>query len=435
MSESASQDLIAVKIIMPLRGEGKSFNEIADTLNKKNIINSVGIPFNKQRVSDLYKAGELLEAINDGENSEIPEPSEVILNTELTEEEIKRLYECEIIIKTGMQTFIEVGKALTEIRDKKLFRKDFKTFDEYCKTKWKFDKTYASRLINSQPVIQNLLTMGNTLPESERQTRELLKLSPDEQKEVWQKVIEVSELLSKPITAALVKEQVESFKNPEPVIREVIKEIEVIKDPNPELQRELDNVIKINSELGDNLERKDTQVLKLGNENHELLKSRNALQNQIKDYQEKIDQMDQKLKSIQSSTDGNVDHLKTQQLKLQKELDEKKTKLSELEKFKEDHEHTEGLLINKLEFDKKGSEFFSDSENLKKVTEILYKSRDFFQKEVLYLAALELRPATIKVMQKEVTELLEIVGNWQFMIQSKFLIDNNYEKSLMKIER
>ena len=68
--------------------------------------------------------------------------------------ESKRLVELEGIIKTGHQAFIEVGEALTEIRDKKLYRLDYGTFEEYCQKKWGWTRQHCYRLIQAAPVLK-----------------------------------------------------------------------------------------------------------------------------------------------------------------------------------------------------------------------------------------------------------------------------------------
>src|SRR6476660_8234750 len=51
-----------------------------------------------------------------------------------TESEI--LNACEAIIQKGIQTFVEVGNALLEIRESRLYRGQYSTFEEYCRTRW-----------------------------------------------------------------------------------------------------------------------------------------------------------------------------------------------------------------------------------------------------------------------------------------------------------
>jgi len=108
-----------------------------------------------------------------------------ILNIDETNE----LERCEVVIKQGLQTFIEVGQALMTIREKRLYRIGFKTFEDYCVERWSMDKRHANRLIQASEAISNLGPMGPVLPQSERQTRPITSLEPEIQKEVWTEVV------------------------------------------------------------------------------------------------------------------------------------------------------------------------------------------------------------------------------------------------------
>jgi ParB family chromosome partitioning protein len=70
--------------------------------------------------------------------------------------------------------------------------------------------------MDSAKVISNLKssTIVEQLPSTESQARPLTKFEPEEQREIWQQVIERAE--EKPITAALVSEVVEEIKNNKP---------------------------------------------------------------------------------------------------------------------------------------------------------------------------------------------------------------------------
>lgn len=55
-----------------------------------------------------------------------------------------------------------------------LFRNEFNSFDEYCRSKWGITKTHANRLINSGKIQSNLAPIGanvEALIDSERKTR------------------------------------------------------------------------------------------------------------------------------------------------------------------------------------------------------------------------------------------------------------------------
>ena len=103
-----------------------------------------------------------------------------------------RLQELESIVEHGLQTFYKVGKALEEIREKKLYRESQKTFEAYCQDKWGIARRTADRFIAAAQVIENLTPMGVKIPANERQVRPLAGLSPELQLEIWQEALELS---------------------------------------------------------------------------------------------------------------------------------------------------------------------------------------------------------------------------------------------------
>jgi hypothetical protein len=95
-----------------------------------------------------------------------------------------RLAALEAVIERGMQAFMEVGTALLEIRGKRLYRaQGFKTFEDYCRARWKMSQPHAQRMIDASEVAQNLIPIGIT-PKNEAQARELAHLPPEQQREV-----------------------------------------------------------------------------------------------------------------------------------------------------------------------------------------------------------------------------------------------------------
>lgn len=115
-------------------------------------------------------------------------------DTQLTTFEQNELEQCEVVIEKGLRTFVDVGGALLKIRDKKLYRQDYPTFEEYCEDKWNFTDRRARMYIDASRAIGNLKsgTMVPLLPQNERQARPLTKLDPEEQQEAWQRVIETA---------------------------------------------------------------------------------------------------------------------------------------------------------------------------------------------------------------------------------------------------
>ncbi|MCX5804182.1 MAG: hypothetical protein NTU69_11745 [Proteobacteria bacterium] len=78
-----------------------------------------------------------------------------------------------------------------KIRDSRLYREQYGTFEEYCKEKWGMSKTHANRLISSTEVTDNLTPIG-VIPKTESQVRPLTKLEPAEQKEAWDKAVKTA---------------------------------------------------------------------------------------------------------------------------------------------------------------------------------------------------------------------------------------------------
>ncbi|MEG4323096.1 MULTISPECIES: hypothetical protein [unclassified Microcoleus] len=103
-----------------------------------------------------------------------------------------RLQELESIVEHGLQTFYEVGKALDEIREQKLYRETHKSFETYCRDKWGIARQTANRFIAAAQVIENLTPIGVKIPTKENQVRPLAGLSPELQLEIWQEALELS---------------------------------------------------------------------------------------------------------------------------------------------------------------------------------------------------------------------------------------------------
>jgi len=145
------------------------------------------------------------------------------METALTKTESNRLAMIEVMIERGFKSFVESGKALAVVRDEKLYRASHKTFNEYCKSRWGLERTYAHRLIESAEVVNRvvdkMLSIGNKIegdapapavqfPSTESQARELARAPEDEQVEVWGEVVQTT---AKP-TAKDVKAVVEKRK-------------------------------------------------------------------------------------------------------------------------------------------------------------------------------------------------------------------------------
>jgi hypothetical protein len=96
----------------------------------------------------------------------------------------RTLEELEAVIEAGLRTFLEVGRAVLEIRERRLYREQgFDTFEDYCRQRWHWSKTHINRQINAAEVAGNLAPIG-VKPRNEAQARELAPLPPEQQREV-----------------------------------------------------------------------------------------------------------------------------------------------------------------------------------------------------------------------------------------------------------
>ena len=126
-----------------------------------------------------------------------------------------RLTDCEKVIAAGMATFVDVGTALAEIRDTRLYLATHKTFEAYCRDRWGMDRTYAHRTIEAAEVTKRLLSMGNT-PTNERQVRPLTALPAEQQVTAWKVATAKAAAAERPVTAKDVALAVRQITNPTP---------------------------------------------------------------------------------------------------------------------------------------------------------------------------------------------------------------------------
>ena len=109
----------------------------------------------------------------------------------ITAAESKRLVELEEIIEKGVGTFLRVGEALSEIRDTRLYRLEYKTFEDYCREEWQMERRQVYRMMDAAEAAKNVSHGTQTAPENERQARPLTKLeTPEQQREAWTAAVE-----------------------------------------------------------------------------------------------------------------------------------------------------------------------------------------------------------------------------------------------------
>lgn len=114
-----------------------------------------------------------------------------LVNVE-TGEIVPTLASCEEVIAAGLDVFVEVSRALVTIRDERLYRGEYDTFELYCKVRWNWGRNYVNKLIIATEVVDALEALGTNVPKNEAQARELapLKDEPERMAEVWKATVE-----------------------------------------------------------------------------------------------------------------------------------------------------------------------------------------------------------------------------------------------------
>ena len=101
----------------------------------------------------------------------------------ITSKDSKRLVELEHNIITAQRASIYAGDALTEIRDARLYKAEFKTFEEYCDKRWGYSRAYVYRLIDAAAIAKDLSPVGD-IP-SERVARRLATVAKQQREGVF----------------------------------------------------------------------------------------------------------------------------------------------------------------------------------------------------------------------------------------------------------
>jgi hypothetical protein len=113
----------------------------------------------------------------------------VFATKDLTEEEERERFRLERQVE---RAFWQAGRALRELRDRKLYRSTHKTFEEYCKDRFSYNRSRSYQIIDAAGVVDNLEEcpqIVEVLPTAEGQVRPLTKLEAEEQVRCWQEAV------------------------------------------------------------------------------------------------------------------------------------------------------------------------------------------------------------------------------------------------------
>src|ERR1700730_15007383 len=113
----------------------------------------------------------------------------------LTDEQLKEYRRLKIAISFNLREGIllkaakeyEAAIMLLQVRDQRLYRHQYATFDQFVREVCEITKTYANDLIRWAELRDDLFAQGleEALPHSERVGRELLRYPQRDRKRIW----------------------------------------------------------------------------------------------------------------------------------------------------------------------------------------------------------------------------------------------------------
>lgn len=133
----------------------------------------------------------------------------------LNEIERAELAQLEATIEHGLQTFEDVGVALLAIRDQRLYRAEYGTFEDYCRERWGFSGRRGRLLMDAAQAVNEIKsgTIDPILPTHESQVRPLTRLAPEQQRDAWQRAVETAP--DGRVTAGHVQRVVDNMTRPQ----------------------------------------------------------------------------------------------------------------------------------------------------------------------------------------------------------------------------
>ncbi|MFI9788512.1 hypothetical protein ACIHEI_34110 [Kitasatospora sp. NPDC051984] len=153
----------------------------------------------------------------------LPEPSAPVATTPvLIETEKEMLARCEAAVDALSLSFWLAGKALQIVRDGRLYREKYESFEDYTLARWGMQRNYANKLIRTwriaeavfDPKSNALVPIGTTAAQREKHEQQLATIRRElNQATVWE-LVAVAEKHSPEIAAGVLGMVVEANSKP-----------------------------------------------------------------------------------------------------------------------------------------------------------------------------------------------------------------------------
>lgn len=129
--------------------------------------------------------------------------SSVVARSPLSKAEAARYKLCTETILQSLQSQFDGGIALIEVRDAKLYRQEFDTFEEYCAEVLKISRGQAYRLIEAATVKESLPPKLSEKITNERQARALADVPPEDRAAVIKAAEKSGDITGESISQAI----------------------------------------------------------------------------------------------------------------------------------------------------------------------------------------------------------------------------------------
>jgi hypothetical protein len=119
----------------------------------------------------------------------------------LTPPALDRYTRLKKIIRDGRQTFIQVGLAIAEVKERKLYTQEYETFEEFCEKEYGWTARHCHGLAGAALAVKSLPpALGTTVP-SVNAAKALAKVPPPKRTEVVKGIV----ASGKPVTERTIK--------------------------------------------------------------------------------------------------------------------------------------------------------------------------------------------------------------------------------------
>ncbi|GMV07382.1 MAG: hypothetical protein AMXMBFR53_36570 [Gemmatimonadota bacterium] len=135
----------------------------------------------------------------------------VTVGTQLTESERLAYNDANDQIRRHIEGFTIAAALLAQVRDRKLYREEYATFEEYCQGMWGWSRQRAYQLIGAAEVVTSLSTTVDTDGLTERHARELGKVPAEQRATVLEEARADAASEGKRVTAERIKDTAHKY--------------------------------------------------------------------------------------------------------------------------------------------------------------------------------------------------------------------------------